>query len=213
MFENLKADFRRFYIIEGGKENPPSIRKIKIVIFCYGLQALIVYRFGVWVENNFTSIILRPIKWLLSRSYHCLNFMVIKMYGIRLEKKAQIGRGFYIGHFGGIDINCCHIGKNCSIHQNVRIGNSHSGISEIAPNIGDNVWIGAHAVVANETNIEDYSTISAGTLVGSGKTVQKYFLVMGPKARAVRKDYDNTILLGVTKDEKDLLSKYKTFRY
>lgn len=82
--------------------------------------------------------------------------------GIQIAADAQIGRGLYIGHFGGIVIGDQVVaGENLSIHQGVTIGAGHGGSPRlgdgvyIAPGaklfgaivVGDDVWIGANAVV------------------------------------------------------------------
>lgn len=84
--------------------------------------------------------------------------------GIQVRLETQIGEGLRFQHFTGIVINQrAVIGKHCLIFQNVTIGTSESGIPKIGNNviltsgckviggvtIGDNVIIGANAVVTH----------------------------------------------------------------
>lgn len=64
-------------------------------------------------------------------------------YGYDIPAETQIGKGFYIGHFGGIVISPkAVIGKNVNISQGVTIGLNPRGRNKGYPTIGDNVYIG-----------------------------------------------------------------------
>lgn len=74
----------------------------------------------------------------------------------------KIGPGLFIQH-GFATIICAEsIGENCIIAQQVTIG--HSG-DKGAPVIGDDVLIGAGAIVVGNVVIGDRSIIGAGTVV------------------------------------------------
>jgi len=86
--------------------------------------------------------------------------------GISIPASAKIGHSFYIGHFGGIILNSdTVIGSNCNISQGVTIG--VSGLSEKrgVPVIGNNVYIGANAVLVGKINIGNNCIIGACSLV------------------------------------------------
>ena len=63
--------------------------------------------------------------------YHLAKLMLTKYmykYGIDIPFSANIGSGFYIGHFGGIIVNeTAVIGINCNISQGVTIGTVSRG--------------------------------------------------------------------------------------
>ena len=86
--------------------------------------------------------------------------------GISIPSSVQIGHSFYIGHFGGIIINAKSvIGDNCNLSQGVTIGVSGREASRGVPVIGDNVYIGANAVVAGKITIGNNCVIAANSLV------------------------------------------------
>jgi len=198
MFENLKADLSKYYLIEGRegrKENPPFFSKIRIILSCYGIHATVVYRFGRWVNSAIICSLLLPVKYCLLGVYFCLNFMISVLYGIYIDRIASIGRAFYIGHFGRIFVRRCVIGNNCSIHQQVCIGEKCASGRSSNIWIGNNVWIGPHAVINEGVTIEDNVTVAAGSVVKKGSLIKKGCLVMGNPARVIRKNHDNSMLL------------------
>jgi len=90
------------------------------------------------------------------------------MTGISIPASAQIGHSFYIAHFGGIILNSnTVIGNNCNISQGVTIGVSGLGEKRGVPVIGDNVYVGANAVIAGKIKVSDNSLIGACSLVSS----------------------------------------------
>ena len=91
---------------------------------------------------------------------------ICRQSGIQLSLGAEIGEGFKFEHFGGIVIGSIKIGKNCNIFHNVTIGYAgrwqNGGGS---PTIGDNVVIGAGAVVVGRITIGDSAFIGANAYV------------------------------------------------
>jgi serine O-acetyltransferase len=86
--------------------------------------------------------------------------------GISIPASAKIGHSFYIGHFGGIILNANSIiGNNCNISQGVTIGVSGINENRGVPIIGDNVYIGANAVIAGKIKIGNNVLIGACSLV------------------------------------------------
>ena len=70
------------------------------------------------------------------------------MWGIQISHKAEIGPGFYIGHFGNIVISKrAKIGKNVNISHEVTIGVSGQGKKNGCPIIEDNVYIAPGAKI------------------------------------------------------------------
>jgi serine O-acetyltransferase len=68
--------------------------------------------------------------------------------GIQINPGAQVGPGLYMPHFGGIVVNPkAVIGANCYLSHNVLIGKVHAGKRAGVPVVGDNVFIGAGAVI------------------------------------------------------------------
>ena len=87
----------------------------RLLASSYGLQALLAYRLGRWLlraGHKYYLWPLLPFGWPL---YYLLSRYVRLAFDIRLELSADIGPGFYIGHFGAIRVRRCRIGANCSI--------------------------------------------------------------------------------------------------
>lgn len=75
-------------------------------------------------------------------------------YGFQIYPETEIGEGFYLGHWGTLVINPqAKIGKNCNIAQGVTIGQQNRGTKAGVPIIGDEVWIGANAVIVGGITI------------------------------------------------------------
>ena len=86
--------------------------------------------------------------------------------GISIPASAKIGHSFYIGHFGGIIINAnVVIGENCNISQGVTIGVSGRGEKRGVPILGDNVYIGANAVLAGKIILGNNVVVSGSSLL------------------------------------------------
>ena len=87
-------------------------------------------------------------------------------YGIEISAHCSIGRGLYIGHWGGVFINPqVKIGKNCNINQGVTIGQTNRGKNKGVPVIGDRVWFGAHCVVVGNIKVGNNVLIAPGAYV------------------------------------------------
>lgn len=87
-------------------------------------------------------------------------------YGLSVPPTTQIGSGFYIGHFGGIVVNCNSIiGKNCNISHGVTLGRANRGKRKGSPVIGDNVYIGPGAKIVGHVKIGDNVAIGANCVV------------------------------------------------
>ncbi len=156
----------------------------------YGLQALLAYRLGRQLLHARRSVWawpLLPAGWML---YYLLSRYVRLAFDIRLELSADIGPGFFIGHFGAIRVRDCRIGAHCSIGRLTDIGPQGDGPG---PVIGDGVWIGAHVRIVGSYRIGSGSTIGAGTVVDSD--IPEAALYLGTPPRVVICTYDNRRIL------------------
>lgn len=82
-----------------------------------------------------------------------------------IDPKTTIGRGSFFA-YGGIAVvvhRKCTIGENVTISQCVTIGGK-SGI-EAVPRIGDNIHIGAGAIILGDIMIGNGASIGAGSVV------------------------------------------------
>ena len=161
----------------------------------YGLQALLAYRLGRWLlraGHRYYLWPLLPVCWPL---YYLLSRFVWVAYDIRLELSADIGPGFYIGHFASIRVRRCRIGANCSISHLISISAAADGRG---PVIGDRVWIGAHAKIVGPYRIGSDATVGAGTVIQSD--IPEGVLCLGNPGRPVRRNYDNRQILGLREE-------------
>ena len=162
--DEILADFSR--VIRGGRNGLNLKEAISRIIFGFGLHAIIVYRFGKFIDNEIRSWYLAPIRIAGNLLYYSLNGMIKTFYGIHIDRKAVIGKGFKIGHFGDIFVGPCKIGNYCNIHQRVCIGEYGSAAgTNFKPKIGDYVWIGAHSTISKQACIESFSTVASGSVV------------------------------------------------
>ena len=195
MFENIRCDAARYKM-----QREPGLNGFALWItgwlLGYGLQTVLIYRYGQWVERRFQHVCLLPLRWLLLIPYLFAHWLAGILYGIQISRKARIGSGFYIGHFGGIEVGACKIGKNCSIQQHVKIS---PGVNAgDTPRIGSCVWIGSYARIEGKITVADRATIAAGAVVKNN--IAGGSLVSGNPARVIKKKYDNREILGLMSD-------------
>lgn len=99
-----------------------------------------------------------------------------------LGSSDNTGQGFVLVHGVGTRINAgSHIGDNCTVLHNVTIGGGHGG----APTLGNNVYVGAGALIIGGVKIGDNVKIGAGAIVVSD--VPSNSTVVCDKARIIQR--------------------------
>ncbi len=138
-----KMSWRTFFVI--------LIRKPG---FCYTFwMRLCLYTRNIW---------LYPV-YLIARLMH-RHYMF--KFGISIPYTVEIGRGFYIGHFGTIVISGqVKIGSNCNISQGVTIGKNQRGKKQGYPIIGNDVYIGPGAKIIGNITVGNNVAIGANCVV------------------------------------------------
>jgi len=145
MFENVRADFRAH-----GRQ-----------LGAQGFWAMLVYRFGRW-RYGVRPALLRKFCSLL---YHVLFKLVQVSTGIELPCEVQVGRNFVIDHFGAIVVSgYARFGDDCRIRTGVVVGLARTE-DPCAPQIGNNVDIGAGAKVLGRITIGNNVRIGANAVV------------------------------------------------
>lgn len=185
-FSYLRQDLRRHHFLPGPLGVGAAIRTVWALP---GVQAIAVYRLGRWLG----ACRRRPPAWpalLLLPAFWLLQAWVRAAYDIHLGQDADLGPGLYIGHFGGIRVAGCRLGGHCAIQQEVRILPGPDGAG---PEVGDRVWIGAHAAIVGPHRVGEGATVGAGAVVTGD--VAPRSLVLGDPARVARWDYDNSPFL------------------
>lgn len=105
--------------------------------------------------------------------YHLMHLS----FGCVIPPSVLIGSGTKIAHAVGIVIHHkAEIGRDCTIYQNVTIGND-------VVRIGDGVLIGAGAIILGPCVIGEGAKIGAGAFVNFD--VPEYATVVGPKGRVI----------------------------
>ncbi len=126
-----------------------------------GFWVMLVYRFGRWrygINNPF-------VRKIYSFLYKILYKLIQIITGIELPCEVNLGENFLIDHFGGIIISgYAKFGDNCRIRNGVVVGLKN--VSEpCAPQIGNNVDIGAGAKLLGKIKIGNNVSIGANAVV------------------------------------------------
>ena len=133
-----------------------------IVFFTQGFWAITQYRLAHSVYKMRFPIVKQLLQLILLLWQKVIEITT----GISIPASVTIGHSFYIGHFGGIILNAkANIGNNCNISQGVTIGVSGQGEKRGVPVIGNDVYIGANAVLAGKILIQNNAVIGACSLV------------------------------------------------
>lgn len=107
-----------------------------------------------------------------------LKFVIFDKYGVEISAAIQIGEGLRLPHLYDIVISkYVAIGKNCTIFHQVTIGVNERSSSKDAPQIGDNVYIGAGAKIIGKIVMGDNCVIGANAVVT--KDIQANMIVTG----------------------------------
>jgi serine O-acetyltransferase len=126
-----------------------------------GFWALLVYRFGRW-RYRVRPVLLRKVFSLI---YKVLYKWVQIITGIELPCETRVGKGFVIDHFGGIVVSgYASFGDNCRIRNGVVVGLRRVD-EPCAPQVGDNVDIGAGAKLLGNIRIGNNVAIGANAVV------------------------------------------------
>jgi serine O-acetyltransferase len=146
------------------------------VMTCHGWHTMFLFRLGKVIYAIPIPIISHIIKII----YRLVCFFVSTFYGISINPISNIGKGFYIGHFGAIQIRG-DFGDYCSVSQGVTVGSKGAGKSDGWPVFGDEVYIGAGAKILGTINIGNNVVIGANAVVT--KDVASDSIALGIPAR------------------------------
>ena len=102
--------------------------------------------------------------------FYALCRIMLKHYkikfGIDVPFTCSIGPGFRIDHFGTIVLSPNVIlGKNCTIHHGVTIGEGKRGKTKGEPILGDNICVCPGAKVIGKINVGDGVVIGVNSVV------------------------------------------------
>lgn len=170
MFERIKEDIKIVF------ERDPAARNVFEVITSYpGLHAIWIHRIAHFFWNKGSKTLARIIS-------HINRLLT----GIEIHPGAKIGRRFFIDHGMGVVIGeTTEIGDDVLIYQGVVLGGTSLKKEKRHPTIGNNVVIGAGAILLGPIKVGDGAKIGAGSVVI--KDVPEGTTVVGVPARAVEK--------------------------
>ena len=158
-------------------ERDPAARSFKEALwFSPGLHAILLQKIShqQFMKGNF----------LLARA---INYFGRFLTGADIHPGATIGKGFFIDHATGVVIGeTTIIGENVSIFQGVTLGGVSTSKGKRHPTIGNNVTVGAGAIVLGDITIGDCVKIGAGSVVT--KDVPQNCTVVGVPGRVVKRE-------------------------
>jgi serine O-acetyltransferase len=152
MWDNLRADTRRLREIKT-KGAPWYV--IESLLFEAGYQAVVLHRIAHWFKARNVPV-LGP---LFARLNHHLT-------GVDVAPAARIGPGLRIAHGTGIVIgNAVEIGADCLLMHGVTLGAPTLSRIGDMPKLGDRVTVGAQASIIGAVAIGDDVFVGAHALV------------------------------------------------
>lgn len=153
-------------------EKDPAANVFEILLY-QGLWAIWFHRiahFLYWLHIPFFPRLISQIS----------RFLTL----IEIHPGAKIGRGCFIDHGCGVVIGeTTEIGENVTIFQGVTLGGTGKQKGKRHPTVGNNVIIGANAIVLGAITIGDNAKIGAASVVT--KSVPANTTVVGNPARPV----------------------------
>ena len=166
MFGDIKVVFER----------DPAAANILEVLMYPGVHAIYLHRLAHFLHRIHIPVIPR----FISQISRLLT-------GIEIHPGASIGRRCFIDHGAGVVIGeTVEIGRDVTIYQGVTLGGTGRHKGKRHPTIGDNVVIGAAAIVLGAITIGHNARIGAAAVVT--KSVPPDTTVVGNPARVVYKE-------------------------
>ena len=175
----MKADAGVYWSKRAGNSLLNSILHIFIT---HGWHVMILFRLGKIIY----AFPVPGISHILKVIFQVIWFLVTTLYGIYIDLSSNIGKGFYIGHFGAIVVGG-NVGDFCSIGQGVTIGYKGGGKSDKWPTIMNNVYIGVGSKVIGDISIGSDSIIGANAVVT--KSFPNNSLLVGIPAKNIKSDH------------------------
>ena len=119
--------------------------------------------------------------------YRLLHRKYTYKFGFQIPVSTKIGKGLYIGHFGGVVVSPKAIfGDYCNLSQGVTIGRISIGSKMGAPKIGNRVWFGTSCIVVGGISIGDNVLIGPGAFVNFD--VPSNSIVLGNPGKIIARD-------------------------
>lgn len=157
------------------KEKDPAAKStLEIILLYQGFHALILHR----LAHKLYKLKVPFLPRLISQFSRFIT-------GIEIHPGATIGKNFFIDHGMGVVIGeTAIIGDNCLVYQGVTLGGTGKEKGKRHPTIGNNVTLGAGAILLGNISIGDNSNVGAGSVVI--KSAKENSTLVGVPARIVK---------------------------
>jgi len=166
MFSDIKVIF----------DNDPAAKNIFEVLLYQGLWAILFHRWAHALYRLRVPILPRLISQLS-------RFLT----QIEIHPGAKVGKRFFIDHGVGVVVGeTAEIGDEVTIFQGVTLGGTGKVKGKRHPTIGNNVVIGAGAIILGAIHIGDNSRVGAGSVVT--KSVPPDTTVVGNPSWTIRRE-------------------------
>lgn len=145
-----------------------------------------------YYQNCKNSLFWKPYLFYLKRKYYLLSTKL----GFTIPLNV-FGPGLSIAHRGTIVINnATKIGANCRLHACVNIG-TKAGYDNMAPKIGDNVYIGPGVKIFGNIEIADGIAIGANAVVNRS-FIEPNITIAGVPAKKINDKGSEGLLIKAT---------------
>lgn len=135
--------------------DPSATSALRVALFSDGLHAVWAHRRQHWLWEHGA----RGLAAFLAQRSH-------RRFGVDIHPAARIGRRFMIDHGTGIVIGqTAVVGDDCLIYQGVTLGMTGKHGGKRHPTVGDDVMIGAGAIVLGNITIGSGVRVAAGAVV------------------------------------------------
>jgi len=170
VFRLLREDLQTVF------KKDPAARSTLEVLFCYpGLHAIWNHRVAHFLWKHKIRLLGRIMS-------HAARFVT----GVEIHPGATIGRRFFIDHGMGVVIGeTSEIGDDVLLYQGVVLGGTTHEKKKRHPTIGNNVVIGAGAILLGDIVIGDEARVGAGSVVVT--SLEPKTTAVGVPARVVRR--------------------------
>jgi serine O-acetyltransferase len=170
VFRLLREDLQTVF------KKDPAARSTLEVLFCYpGLHAIWNHRVAHFLWKH-------KIRLLGRMMSHTARFVT----GVEIHPGATIGRRFFIDHGMGVVIGeTSDIGDDVLLYQGVVLGGTTHEKKKRHPTLGNNVVVGAGAILLGDIFIGDEARVGAGSVVVT--SLEPRTTAVGVPARVVRR--------------------------
>ena len=177
MLDVLSQDLRNS--VDGGRRSGPKywLYMLGKATLAPQVHALVAFRIG----SSLRGTVLWPLAFVLKA-------FGIVWAGADIHPKAQIGPGFVLAHGTAVTIGAdVQAGRNLRVNTGSQIGAMRltDPLDPARPTyIGDDVFVGAHAMILQDCHIGDGAVIGANSVVT--RDVPPLAVVSGNPAKVVR---------------------------